>query len=81
MRLVLESRLTAADMLRKTAEHERQEKEESAQLALLEQEAMMEKVVQESKRLQQAADENSKVGSVSFASKPIYFFGYACNAH
>jgi len=61
MRQSLESRLAAAEMLRKAAELEKLEKEESAKLALLEQEAMMEKVVQESRRLQQEAEENSKV--------------------
>lgn len=61
MRQSLESRLAAADMLRKAAELEKIEKEESARAALLEQEAMMEKVVQESRRLQQEAEENSKL--------------------
>lgn len=61
MRQSLESRLAAAEMLRKAAELEKLEKEESARAALLEQEAMMEKVVQESRRLQQEAEENSKL--------------------
>ncbi|XP_058770856.1 uncharacterized protein LOC131644386 [Vicia villosa] len=61
MRQILESRLTAAEMLKKAAELEKEEKEGSAKMALLEQEAMMEKVVQESRRLQQEAEENSKL--------------------
>jgi len=73
MRQSLESRLAAAEMLRKAAELEKLEKEESARMALLEQEVMMEKVVQESRRLQQEAEENSKVASVSFASKPFHY--------
>jgi hypothetical protein len=73
MRQSLESRLAAAEMLRKAAELEKLEKEESARAALLEQEAMMEKVVQESRRLQQEAEENSKVASLSSASKPFHY--------
>ncbi|CAL5207035.1 unnamed protein product [Lathyrus oleraceus] len=61
MRQILESRLTAAEMSKKAAELEKEEKEGSARVALLEQEAMMEKVVQESQRLQQEAEENSKL--------------------
>jgi hypothetical protein len=34
---------------------------------------MMEKVVQEARRLKQDAEENSKVSSVSSASKPFHF--------
>ncbi|KAJ1405117.1 hypothetical protein SESBI_26059 [Sesbania bispinosa] len=58
---ILETRLAAAETLRKAAEHEKLEKEESARKALVEQEAMMEKVAQESVRLQQEAEENSKL--------------------
>ncbi|XP_045829398.1 uncharacterized protein LOC123921041 [Trifolium pratense] len=61
MRQSLESRLAAAEMLRKSAELEKLEKESSARTALLEQEAMMEKVVQEARRLKQDAEENSKL--------------------
>ncbi|GAU51123.1 hypothetical protein TSUD_28740 [Trifolium subterraneum] len=61
MRQSLESRLAAAEMLRKSAELEKLEKERSAKTALLEQESMMEKVVQEARRLKQDAEENSKV--------------------
>lgn len=76
MRQGLESRLAAAEILRKVAELEKMEKEESAQKALLEQEAMMEKVAQESKRLQQEAEENSKVASTSsFLNYFILFQG------
>lgn len=73
MRQILESRLTAAEMSKKAAELEKEEKEGSARVALLEQEAMMEKVVQESQRLQQEAEENSKVGSVSSVSKSFHY--------
>lgn len=75
MRQILEARLSAAEELRKAAEHEKLEKELSARKALAEQEAMMEKVVQESVRLQQEAEENSKVASVSLATKPFSFHG------
>ncbi|CAI8602974.1 unnamed protein product [Vicia faba] len=61
MRQILESRLAAAEMLKKAAELEKEEKEGSARMALLEQEAMMDKVVQESRRLQLEAEENSKL--------------------
>ncbi|XP_065861176.1 uncharacterized protein [Euphorbia lathyris] len=57
----LEARLAAAYELKKTAEMQKLEKEESARSALAEQEAIMEKVVQESKILQQEAEENSKL--------------------
>lgn len=73
MHQILEARLAAAEELRKAAEHEKLEKEESARKALAEQEAMMEKVVQESSRLQLEAEENSKVATVSSAPKPFYF--------
>jgi pyruvate dehydrogenase complex dehydrogenase (E1) component len=73
MRQSLESRLAVAEMLRKSAELEKLEKERSAKTALLEQESMMEKVVQEARRLKQDAEENSKVFSVSSASKPFHF--------
>jgi hypothetical protein len=73
MRQSLESRLAAAEMLRKSVELEKLEKERLAKTALLEQEAMMEKVVQEARRLKQDAEENSKVSSVSSASKPFHF--------
>lgn len=61
MRETLEERLDAATEARKVAEQDKLEKEESARTALAEQEAEMEKVVQESKVLQQEAEENSKV--------------------
>lgn len=59
----LESRLAAAEELRKTAELEKLEKEKSARNALAEQEIIMEKVVQESKILQKEAEENAKVAT------------------
>lgn len=64
MRETLEERLDAAAEARRLAEQDKLEKEECARKALAEQEAEMEKVVQESKILQQEADENSKVTTV-----------------
>ncbi|XVF21809.1 hypothetical protein REPUB_Repub12eG0122000 [Reevesia pubescens] len=61
MRQTLEARQAAAEELMKTAEQEKLEKEESACNALAEQEAIMVKVVEESKILQQEAEENSKL--------------------
>ncbi|XP_009347708.2 uncharacterized protein LOC103939346 [Pyrus x bretschneideri] len=61
MRETLEERLDAAAEARRLAEQDKLEKEECARKALAEQEAEMEKVVQESKILQQEADENSKL--------------------
>ncbi|KAI6695607.1 hypothetical protein NL676_023317 [Syzygium grande] len=61
MREALESRLAAAEEVMKAAENEKLEKEELARSAQAEQEAMMEKVVQESKVLQEEAEENSKL--------------------
>ncbi|KAK4281138.1 hypothetical protein QN277_012664 [Acacia crassicarpa] len=57
----LQVRLAAAEELRKAAEQEKFEKEESARKALAEQEAIMERVVQESRRLQQEAEENTRL--------------------
>nr|KYP31157.1 hypothetical protein KK1_048797 [Cajanus cajan] len=61
MRQILEARLAAAEDLRKAAEHEKLEKEELSRQALVEQEALVEKVLHESGRLQQEAEENSKL--------------------
>ncbi|KAL0712132.1 hypothetical protein Bca4012_019110 [Brassica carinata] len=61
MRGVLEMRLAAALEIKKAAEQEIQEKEGYARKALAEQEAIMDKVVQESKLLQKEAEENSKL--------------------
>jgi hypothetical protein len=61
MRGVLETRLAAALEIKYAAEQEKQEKEGCARNALAEQEAIMEKVVQESKLLNQEAEENSKL--------------------
>ncbi|XP_068338382.1 uncharacterized protein [Pyrus communis] len=57
----LEERLDAAAEARRLAEQDKLEKEECAWKALAEQEAEVEKVVQESKILQQQAEENSKL--------------------
>ncbi|KAG5231842.1 leucine-rich repeat-containing protein [Salix suchowensis] len=61
MRQTLKSRLAAAEELMKIAELEKLEKEEAAQNALVEQEIIMAKVVQESKILQKEAEENAKL--------------------
>ncbi|XP_027936584.1 uncharacterized protein LOC114191549 isoform X4 [Vigna unguiculata] len=61
MRQVLEARLAAAEEFKKAAENEKLAKEESAQKALAEQEKLVEKVLHESGRLQQEAEENSKL--------------------
>ncbi|XP_047158334.1 uncharacterized protein LOC124828976 isoform X3 [Vigna umbellata] len=61
MRRVLEARLAAAEEFRKAAENEKLEKAESAQRALAEQEKLVEKVLHESERLKQEAEENSKL--------------------
>lgn len=57
----LQTRLAAAEEMKKAAEQERLEKEGSAHRALAEQEAIMDKVVQESKLLEKEAEENSKL--------------------
>ncbi|RDX84016.1 hypothetical protein CR513_34994, partial [Mucuna pruriens] len=61
MRQNLEARLAAAEETRKAAEYEKLKKEESARKALVEQETLVENVVRESARLQQEAEENSKL--------------------
>ncbi|XP_031250589.1 uncharacterized protein LOC116108480, partial [Pistacia vera] len=61
MRETLEGRLAVAEEVRKAAEEEKLQKEESARSSLAEVEAIMEDVVQESKVLQQDAEENSKL--------------------
>lgn len=60
----LQTRLAAAEEMKKAAEQEKLEKEGSARRALAEQEAIMEKVVQESKLLEKEAEENSKVSTL-----------------
>lgn len=59
--LALEVRLVSAEEEIKEAECEKLNKEESALKYLAQEETNMEKVVQESKILEQQADENSKV--------------------
>ncbi|WZZ56384.1 hypothetical protein YC2023_056491 [Brassica napus] len=61
MRETLEIRLAAALEMKKAAEQEKKAKEDSALKALAEQEAIMERVVEESKLLQQEAEQNSKL--------------------
>ncbi|KAI4295216.1 hypothetical protein MLD38_040534 [Melastoma candidum] len=58
---IMESRILEADEARLAAEKEKLKKEESARAALAKQEAIMDKVVQESKLLQEAAKENSRL--------------------
>ncbi|KAK9137178.1 hypothetical protein Sjap_007772 [Stephania japonica] len=61
MHQTLEARLVAAEEIRKVAEQEKLDKEESARRYFAEQQDLMEKVVQESKQLQLEAEENSKL--------------------
>ncbi|KAL2507730.1 hypothetical protein Fot_31377 [Forsythia ovata] len=61
MRQTLEMRLAAAENVIKSAEQEKVERENSARKALANQELVMEKVVQESKKLKQQAEENAKL--------------------
>lgn len=61
MQQTLEVRLTEAQNVIKSAEQEKTEKENAAMKALTEQELIMEKVLQESKILNQQAEDNSKV--------------------
>ncbi|KAM7521566.1 hypothetical protein LguiA_011468 [Lonicera macranthoides] len=61
MRHTLEVRLTAAEKEMKAAKQEKLEKEETARNLLNHQNGIMEKVVQESKILSEAAEENSKL--------------------
>ncbi|XXG54410.1 hypothetical protein AAC387_Pa03g2297 [Persea americana] len=61
MQQTLQERLAAAEEERVAAEKEKLEKEESARKALDEQVVIMDNVVEESKRLQQEAKENSKL--------------------
>lgn len=61
MHTTLKSRMAAVEAMLKTLEDEKLAKEEHAQKALAEQEALMEKVVWESRILQQEANENSKL--------------------
>ncbi|XP_068663966.1 uncharacterized protein [Aristolochia californica] len=57
----LSTRLAEAEALKTTAEQEKLQKEESAGKALIEQEVLMDMVVQESKKIQQEAEENVKL--------------------
>ncbi|KAK4766035.1 hypothetical protein SAY87_007677 [Trapa incisa] len=61
MRNALETRLTVADEMIEAASHEQWAKTEHARFALKEQEALMEKVVHQSKVLQEEAEENFKL--------------------
>ncbi|XP_042053600.1 uncharacterized protein LOC121798590 [Salvia splendens] len=61
MQQTLEVRLTEAQNVIKSAELEKTEKENAAMRALTEQELIMEKVLQESKILNQQAEDNSKL--------------------
>nr|GMD26855.1 rab11 family-interacting protein 3 isoform X2 [Ipomoea batatas]GMD27904.1 rab11 family-interacting protein 3 isoform X2 [Ipomoea batatas] len=61
MRQTLEVRLDAAEREREAAEQEKLQKEEVARKALVEQELIMEKVVQDSNILKREAEENAKL--------------------
>lgn len=61
MHRTLGARLAAADAERAAAEQEKLEKDESARKALAEQTLIMDEVVQQSKKLQQEAEDNAKV--------------------
>lgn len=61
----LEDRLAAAEAEKVAAEKEKLERENSAQKALDEQALIIKKVAQESKKLQQEAEENAKVIVIS----------------
>lgn len=61
MQQTLQERLAAAEAEKVAAEKEKLENEESARKALDEQVVIMDRVVQESKKLQEEAQENSKV--------------------
>lgn len=61
MQQTLQERLAAAEAEKVAAEKEKLENEESARKALDEQVVIMDRVVQESKNLQEEAQENSKV--------------------
>ncbi|CAA7398513.1 unnamed protein product [Spirodela intermedia] len=61
IRQTLKARVDTAERERIEAEQEKYEKEETARRALGEQEAIMDRVVRESKKLHQEAEENSKL--------------------
>lgn len=61
MQQTLQERLAAAEAEKVAAEKEKLENEESARKALDEEVVIMDRVVQESKNLQEEAQENSKV--------------------
>lgn len=61
MRQELEIRLSAAEDVKKVAKKERLEKEAAAQHALAEQQALLEKVLHESKLLQEEEEQNNKL--------------------
>lgn len=61
MQQTLQERLAAAEAEKVAAEMEKLENEESARKALDEEVVIMDRVVQESKNLQEEAQENSKV--------------------
>ncbi|XP_022847351.1 uncharacterized protein LOC111369878 [Olea europaea var. sylvestris] len=61
MNQTLKMQLAAAENMIKFAEQEKVEKENSAHKALANQELVMEKVMQESKKLKQRAEENAKL--------------------
>lgn len=64
MRQNLEARLAVADAERAAAERGKLDKEEFAHRALAKQTVIKDKAVQESKKLQQAAEDNAKVTTI-----------------
>lgn len=64
MRQNLEARLAVAEAERAAAEQGKLDKEEFACKALAEQTVIMDKVVQESKKLQREAEDNAKVTTI-----------------
>lgn len=75
MRQELEIRLSAAEDLKKVAKKEKLEKEAAAQRALAEQQAFLEKVLHESKLLQEEEEQNNKVATLQ---KKLYHYSFMC---
>lgn len=80
MRQELEIRLSAAEDLKKVAKKEKLEKEATAQRALAEQQALLEKVHHESKLLQEEEERNNKVATLQ---KKLYHYScmHLCNGN
>ena len=72
MRKSLEERLAVVEEQKKATEKGMLDKQEIGQAALVEQELIMDKVVQESRLLQQEADENAKVESWKYILHTLF---------